>query len=99
MSPTRLCQFIDLAALHKMNRVHLHLTDDQGWRIEIKKYPKLTEVGAWRKETVVGHLSKKPLRFDGKKHGAWSESGTATFYCFGEVHDCAGKPDECICKP
>ncbi len=41
---------IDLMALHKMNRLHWHLTEDQGWRIEIKKYPKLTEVGAWRKE-------------------------------------------------
>ena len=41
-------KFIDLMALHKMNSLQLHLTDDQGWRIEIKKYPKLTEVGAWR---------------------------------------------------
>jgi hexosaminidase len=39
---------IDLLALHKMNRLHWHLTEDQGWRIEIKRYPKLTEVGAWR---------------------------------------------------
>lgn len=41
-------KFIDLLALYKMNKFHLHLTDDQGWRIEIKKYPKLTEEGAWR---------------------------------------------------
>ena len=41
-------KFIDLLALYKMNKLHLHLTDDQGWRIEIKKYPKLTEEGAWR---------------------------------------------------
>jgi hexosaminidase len=40
---------LDLMAMHKLNRFHWHLTDDQGWRIEIKKYPKLTEVGAWRK--------------------------------------------------
>ncbi|MCI0692494.1 glycoside hydrolase family 20 protein [candidate division KSB1 bacterium] len=42
-------RYIDLLAYHKMNRLHWHLTEDQGWRIEIKKYPKLTEVGAWRK--------------------------------------------------
>ncbi len=43
-------RFIDLLAYHKMNRFHWHLTDNQGWRIEIKKHPKLTEVGAWRGE-------------------------------------------------
>ena len=47
-------KYIDLLALHKLNIFHWHLTDDQGWRIEIKKYPQLTEVGAWRKETLVG---------------------------------------------
>eukprot|EP01132_Coremiostelium_polycephalum_P017508 gene17508-20951_t len=41
-------KFINLLALYKMNKLHLHLTDDQGWRIEIKKYPLLTEMGAWR---------------------------------------------------
>lgn len=47
-------KYIDLLALHNMNTFHWHLTDDQGWRIEIKKYPRLTEVGAWRDRTVVG---------------------------------------------
>src|SRR5947208_16839448 len=47
-------KYIDLLALHKMNRFHWHLTDDQGWRIEIKKYPRLTEVGGWRRQTLVG---------------------------------------------
>ncbi|WP_242155827.1 beta-N-acetylhexosaminidase [Aestuariivivens sediminis] len=47
--------FIDLIALHKMNTFHWHLTEDQGWRIEIKKYPKLTEIGAFRNGTIVGH--------------------------------------------
>lgn len=46
-------RYIDLLALHKMNRFHWHLTDDQGWRIEIKKYPKLTEAGAWRDSTLI----------------------------------------------
>lgn len=48
-------KYIDLLALHKMNRLHWHLTDDQGWRIEIKKYPKLTSVGGWRNGTVIGN--------------------------------------------
>jgi len=48
-------EFIDLIAMHKMNTFHWHLTEDQGWRIEIKKYPKLTEIGAWRNGTIIGH--------------------------------------------
>ncbi len=48
-------KYIDLLALHKMNRFHWHLTDDQGWRIEIKKYPKLTETGGFRSGTVIGN--------------------------------------------
>ena len=46
-------KYIDYIALHKMNYFHWHLTDDQGWRIEIKKYPKLTEIGAWRNGTII----------------------------------------------
>ena len=64
-------KYIDLLALHKMNTLHWHLTEDQGWRIEIKKYPKLTEVGAWRKETLIGHLTPPPHVFDGKRHGGF----------------------------
>lgn len=48
-------KYIDLLALHNMNMFHWHLTDDQGWRIEIKRYPRLTEVGGWRKATLVSH--------------------------------------------
>jgi hexosaminidase len=47
-------KYIDFIALHKMNTFHWHLTDDQGWRIEIKKYPRLTEVGAYRNGTIIG---------------------------------------------
>ena len=72
-------KFVDTMALHKMNRLQLHLTDDQGWRIEIKKYPKLTEVGAWRAETLVGHYAKKPWTFDGTRHGG--------FYTQDEIRD------------
>ena len=50
-------KYIDLLAMYKMNTFHWHLTDDQGWRIEIRKYPKLTTVGAWRKGTMVGKYS------------------------------------------
>jgi hypothetical protein len=46
-------KYIDLLALHKMNRFHWHLTDDQGWRVEIKRYPRLTWIAAWRKETIL----------------------------------------------
>src|SRR4030042_118779 len=64
-------RYIDMIALHKMNKFHWHLTEDQGWRIEIKKYPKLTETGAFRKETLVGHGGKKPCTYDGKPYGGF----------------------------
>ncbi len=59
-------KYLDLLSLHKINTFHWHLTDDQGWRIEIKKYPKLTDIGSKRKETVDGHFAKPT--FDGKPH-------------------------------
>jgi hexosaminidase len=48
-------KYIDFLALHKMNYLHWHLTEDQGWRIEIKKYPELTQIGGWRNGTIIGH--------------------------------------------
>lgn len=60
--------FIDMLALHNINNFHWHLTEDQGWRIEIKAYPKLTEVGSQRKETVIGRNSG---RYDGKPYGGF----------------------------
>ena len=51
-------KYIDYLALHKFNTFHWHLTEDQGWRIEIKKYPKLTSVGGYRNGTIIGHLSR-----------------------------------------
>ncbi len=59
---------IDLLALHNLNRFHWHLTDDQGWRIEIKKYPKLTEIGAWRESTCI---KGKPENQDSIPHGGF----------------------------
>jgi hexosaminidase len=64
-------KYIDLMAMHKLNVFHWHLTDDQGWRIEIKKYPKLTDVGAWRKESLVGHVKEEPKKYDGIRHGGF----------------------------
>ncbi len=65
-------KYIDLLALHKMNVFHWHLTEDQGWRIEIKKYPKLTQIGSKRKETLLGHYSENyPQKFDGKENGGF----------------------------
>lgn len=64
-------KYIDALAYHKFNRFHWHLTDDQGWRIEIKKYPKLNEVAAFRKETLVGHARNKPEVFDGQTYGGF----------------------------
>ena len=70
-------RYIDLMAMHKVNRFHWHLTEDQGWRLEIKKYPLLTEKGQWRKETVIGSLSSGI--YDGTPHGG--------FYTQDEVRD------------
>ena len=61
-------KFIDLLALHNLNRFHWHLTDDQGWRIEIDAYPKLTEIGSMRNETVIG---KNTGEYDGTPHGGF----------------------------
>jgi len=61
-------QYIDMMAMLKMSYFHWHLVDDQGWRIEIKKYPKLTEVGSKRKETLIGHGGIKPFEYDGIPH-------------------------------
>jgi len=59
-------RYIDLMATYKLNTFHWHLTDDQGWRIEIKKYPKLTSVGSTRKESVIGNYKDRtPLQYDG----------------------------------
>ena len=64
-------RFIDLLALHKMNRFHWHLTEDQGWRVEIKRYPRLTTHGAMRSYTLVGHYADWPHRFDDVPHGGF----------------------------
>lgn len=60
---------LDEMARLKMNVFHWHLTDDQGWRIEIKKYPRLTEIGAWRDSTQIGGY--RGVTYDGKRHGGF----------------------------
>lgn len=62
-------KYIDYMAMYKMNTFHWHLTDDQGWRIEIKKYPKLTEVSAWRKGSIMGHF--RDQKFDTIHYGGF----------------------------
>ncbi|WP_299335612.1 family 20 glycosylhydrolase [uncultured Psychroserpens sp.] len=64
-------KYIDALAMLKMNTFHWHLTEDQGWRIEIKTYPKLQEIAAFREETLIGHYSDQPHQFDGKRYGGF----------------------------
>ena len=63
-------KYLDYLALYKLNIFHWHLTEDQGWRIEIKKYPLLTQIGSMRKETVIGHPSDN-AKYDGKPYGGF----------------------------
>ena len=69
-------QMLDVLALHKINMFHLHLTDDQGWRIEIKKYPRLTQIGAWRKDAGFGLDPKASTTYgpDGRYGGYYTQA-------------------------
>jgi hexosaminidase len=62
-------RFIDLLALHKLNVLHLHLTDDQGWRLEVPRWPRLTEVGSWRGRSMVG--ARRYGDYDARPHGGF----------------------------
>jgi len=64
-------KWINILALYKINTFQWHLTDDQGWRIEIKKYPKLQTISAYRDETLIGHKKELPHVFDGKRYGGY----------------------------
>jgi len=79
--PRFIKKYIDMLAFYKFNTFHWHLTEDQGWRIEIKKYPKLTEIGSIRKETLIGHGDVKAgeAKYDGKSYGG--------FYTQDEIRD------------
>jgi hexosaminidase len=77
MPKETILKHLDLMALHKLNVFHWHLTEDQGWRIEIKKYPKLTEVGAWRKDSALGpppareSEGQRAWKYEGRPHGGF----------------------------
>lgn len=66
-----LFELIDAMAMHKLNRLQLHLTDDQGWRIELRSYPRLTARSSWREGTLLGHLDQQPHRFSNVPHGGY----------------------------
>ncbi len=64
-------KILRVMSFYRLNVFHWHLTDDQGWRIEIRKYPELCRVGSRRKETLIGHASLKPKIMDGREYGAY----------------------------
>ncbi len=64
-------KYLDYLAMYKMNYFHWHLTDDQGWRIEIKKYPLLQKISAWRNGTRIGHLYDQPVKYDSLLYGGF----------------------------
>jgi hexosaminidase len=66
-----LFEMLDAMAMHKLNRLQLHLTDDQGWRIEIRSFPLLTARSSWRNGTLIGHLGQQPQRFSNVPHGGF----------------------------
>lgn len=70
-SVEEVCRMIDLFAMHRFNVFHWHLTEDQGWRIEIKRYPKLTEIGSVRPYTMIGHYNDRPRKFDDTPYGGF----------------------------
>ncbi len=71
MPKAAVLRFIDLIAAHKLNVLHLHLTDDQGWRVEVPAFPRLTEVGAWRKGSWTGRQPDGDPTHDGRPHGGF----------------------------
>ena len=77
MAKDDVLRYVDLLAAHKLNVLHLHLTDDQGWRIEIERYPRLTEVGAWRARTRWGHGASQ----------AWNETPHGGFYTHDDIRE------------
>jgi hexosaminidase len=73
-------RYIDVMAAYKLNNFHWHLTDDNGWRVEIKRYPRLTQVGGFRAQTTIGHyFDRNPQWYDATRHGG--------FYTQAEIRD------------
>jgi hexosaminidase len=69
LPPADVRRFIDLLAMHKLNVLHLHLTDDQGWRLEVPAWPRLVTVGGWRRHSMVG--ARRHERYDDRPHGGY----------------------------
>ncbi|MDC0858319.1 family 20 glycosylhydrolase [Flavobacteriaceae bacterium] len=81
-------EYIAYMAMLKMNYFHWHLTEDQGWRIEIKQYPKLTEIGGFRNETLIGHYNDAPVTYDGTKYGGfYTQEDIKEIVAFAEKHE------------
>ena len=81
-------------ALLKMNFFHWHLTEDQGWRIEIKKYPKLMSDAAYREETLIGHYNETPQQFDGQRYGGfYTQEDIAEIVAFASKHNITVIPE------
>ena len=85
-------KLLDAMALYKLNVFHWHLTDDQGWRLEIKKYPQLTEVGAWRSGTRIGH-EYGGAGYDDAKHSGGIEGAFDNLRYGGFLHPRPGSRD------
>jgi len=80
-------KFIDMLAMHKLNTFHWHLTDDQGWRIEIKKYPKLTSIGSSRRMEVAGHISAPDW--------TWKVGNYGGFYTQDDIREVVAYAKKC----
>ena len=81
-------EYIANMAMLKMNYFHWHLTEDQGWRIEIKQYPRLTKHAAYRDETLIGHYNETPQKFDGKKYGGfYTQEDVKEIVAFAQQHN------------
>jgi hexosaminidase len=69
--PEYIRKYIDYLAFHKFNTFHWHLTDDQGWRVEMLSYPRLNTIGSWREATLIGHFNDAPIRYDSTRYGGF----------------------------
>ncbi|MDR3297226.1 MAG: beta-N-acetylhexosaminidase [Prevotellaceae bacterium] len=91
MSKEEVMRYIDLLAYHKLNVFHWHLTEDQGWRIEIKRYPKLTKVGAYRNRTLLGEFVRNPalrkwITYDQPYGGFYTQDDVREVLAYAEKH-------------
>jgi len=81
-------EYIAALAMLKMNYFHWHLTEDQGWRIEIKQFPRLTTHAAYRDETLIGHYNESPQQFDGARHGGfYTQKDVKEIVAFATAHN------------